>query len=414
MNRKRKFNELYKGVFKNDKKSCLIDLKPLDQKRHIEKELNQKKEIYDQKNLNNFPKEDANTKFPYKNKNRLGINLRVAKNLGFGSFFRKVREEIVDIFLSKQEFISFEGLINSNSINDLFNFRDSTTKNFVEKEIINLDNTSKKENVIRNPQSYYNIANKTTEIIKREEEIGMNIINDDEEILYEDECETIYKKNKLSHHNNISSRKIQFYYDLNNNNNNNNSNYNNNHNFTDPHIAKMLEVGSNEHANNFFSLTNLNNLSELKKFNKMNNSSSNNILAEIGNVSDMSLGSNNFAFDKNNESNNIGNLSNFSRGSSNNFIANNFNQFIPINNKNSQFMTNKNLIEMDENYTDRNYGLFKMRQHLNNKMSNHHKHLLVSDENSVVGDNEELLAMKAIKQATIRGPLSNITNKFED
>ena len=36
--RKRKFNELYKGVFKNDKKSCLIDLKPLDRKREVEKE----------------------------------------------------------------------------------------------------------------------------------------------------------------------------------------------------------------------------------------------------------------------------------------------------------------------------------------------------------------------------------------
>ena len=31
MNRKRKHNELYKGVFKNDKKSCLVDLKPKEE-----------------------------------------------------------------------------------------------------------------------------------------------------------------------------------------------------------------------------------------------------------------------------------------------------------------------------------------------------------------------------------------------
>ena len=135
MNRKRKFNELYKGVFKNDKKSCLIDLKPLDKKRELEKEPINKKDPEDSRNLNNFQKEEYNSKLANKNKNRLGINLRVAKNLGFGSFFRKVREEISDIFLSKEEYISFEGLINSNSVNDLFNFRDSTSKNFVDKEI---------------------------------------------------------------------------------------------------------------------------------------------------------------------------------------------------------------------------------------------------------------------------------------
>ena len=36
MNRKRKINELYKGVFKNDKKSCMVDLKPLDRKRELD------------------------------------------------------------------------------------------------------------------------------------------------------------------------------------------------------------------------------------------------------------------------------------------------------------------------------------------------------------------------------------------
>ena len=32
MNRKKKINDLFKGGFRNDKKSCLIDLKPLEDK----------------------------------------------------------------------------------------------------------------------------------------------------------------------------------------------------------------------------------------------------------------------------------------------------------------------------------------------------------------------------------------------
>lgn len=388
MNRKRKFNELYKGVFKNDKKSCLIDLKPLDKKRELEKEQINKKDQEDPRILNNFQKEEYNSKLANKNKNRLGINLRVAKNLGFGSFFRKVREEISDIFLSKEEYISFEGMINSNSINDLFNFRDSTSKNFVDKEIINLENSSKKENMHRNPQSYANLQNNTTEIIKRQEDIGMSIINDEEdEIVYEDECETIYKKRKLPQnvHNlqNLikasSNEKFQFYYD-----------------------NSMNHQNENQHEieKDSFNLSNLNNLMNLKQLNKRNN---------LNNMSNMV----NFQYEKILDKGsyfNLGNMTNFSNLSrGNNIASDKFNQFIPTNSKHSKLMTNRNILDVEE---DPSLFLYKMKQHP--RMNKIPGHLLLSEDDSILRDNSDILGLKAIKQVNNRGPLSNITNNFED
>jgi hypothetical protein len=388
MNRKRKFNEIYKGVFKNDKKSCLIDLKPLDKKRELEKEPINKKDQEDTRNLNNFQKEEYNSKLANKNKNRLGINLRVAKNLGFGSFFRKVREEISDIFLSKEEYISFEGLINSNSVNDLFNFRDSTSKNFIDKEIINLENTSKKENMHRNPQSYANLPNNTTELVKRQEDIGMSIINDEEdEIVYEDECETIYKKRKLPQNlqnlQNLkkasSNQKFQLYYD----------------NSMNPQNENQHEIEKDS-----FNLSNLNSMINLKQLNKRNN---------LNKMSNMV----NFHYEKildKGENFNLGNMTNFSNLSrGNNIASSNFNQFIPTNSKHSKLMTNRNILDIED---DPNVLFYKMKQHTRtNKIPGH---LLLSEDDSIVGDNIDILGLKAIKQVNNRGPLSNIINNFQD
>lgn len=372
MNRKRKFNELYKGVFKNDKKSCLIDLKPLDKKREVERDLNNKIEKGDGKNFNNISKEEHNSKIPNKNRNRLGINLRVAKNLGFGSFFKKTREEIVDIFMSKDELISFEGLINSNNINDLFNYRDSTSKNFIDKEIHHLENTSKKENVVRNPQSYNNIANRTTELIKRQEDVGMTIINDeDEEILYEDECETIYKKRKIPQA--LSNHKIHFYYDEN--------------------AQVNYENEQEDDRRNYF------NLGNLKNFNSLKNSNMN--MSNLMNLRNLPN------FDGLNELNNAGiNFSNLSRGNvSSNTNTTTFNQFIPTNSKNAQMMANKSLLDLD----DENFALYKLKQYpKKNKVTN----LLLTEDNPSTSDHQDNTGLRAIKQA-IRGPLSNIINNYD-
>jgi hypothetical protein len=144
MNRKRKHNELYKGVFKNDKKSCLVDLKPKEEVRNMIIEAKQNIDV-------NIPKQ----------KKTLDLNLKVSKNLRFGTYFQKLREDIVDIFTQEEEYISFDGLLNFNKINDLFNFRETV----LNSEPSNIHTTENK--------NYY-----------------------EDEILYEDENETIIKRKK--------------------------------------------------------------------------------------------------------------------------------------------------------------------------------------------------------------------------
>jgi hypothetical protein len=145
MNRKRKHNELYKGVFKNDKKSCLVDLKPREEVKNmiLEEKENQ---------CENYPRQ----------RKTLDLNLKVAKNLKFGTYFTKLREEIVDIFTQDDEYISFDGLFSFNKINDLFNFREAPNT-----EPSNIMTTTE------NKQSYYQ-----------------------DEIIYEDENQTIIKRKK--------------------------------------------------------------------------------------------------------------------------------------------------------------------------------------------------------------------------
>jgi hypothetical protein len=149
MNRKRKNNELYKGVFKNDKKGCIVDLKPKD-------------EINQQILIEPREKENTNINIP-RQKKTLDLNLRVAKNMKFGTYFQKLRDEIVDIFIQEDEYISFEGLFNFQKVNDLFNFRETSP----DMEPINIQTTE-------------------------------NRICYEEEVLYQDENETIIKRKKTT------------------------------------------------------------------------------------------------------------------------------------------------------------------------------------------------------------------------
>ena len=107
---------------------------------------------------------------------------------------------------------------------------------------------------------------------------------------------------------------------------------------------------------------------------------------------------------------NLGNMTNFSNLSrGNNITSGNFNQFIQTNSKHSKLMTNRNILDIEE---DPSLLFYKMKQHP--KMNKIPGHLLLSEDDSILGENSDILGLKAIKQVNNRGPLSNITNNFED
>ena len=124
MNRKRKINDLYKGVFKNNKKSNLIDLKPFQEQNELEND-----------SKNNY---ELKTKFKYENNlndNEIHVNqkLKVAKNLGFGNYFQRLRKRIIDIFLDDKELISYENMFKQKEVLELFNIKNSVKDNYQEK-----------------------------------------------------------------------------------------------------------------------------------------------------------------------------------------------------------------------------------------------------------------------------------------
>lgn len=122
MNRKRKINDLYKGVFKNNKKSNLIDLKPFQEQNESEND-----------SKNNY---QLKTKFKYENnENEINVNakLKVAKNLGFGNYFQRLRKRIIDIFLDDKELISYENMFKQKEVLELFNIKNSVKDNNEEK-----------------------------------------------------------------------------------------------------------------------------------------------------------------------------------------------------------------------------------------------------------------------------------------
>jgi hypothetical protein len=226
MHRKRKFNELLnKGVFKNDKKSCMIDLKPLDQK------LNQHEKPREKRNdINNNQMEirqyEEIIKMNQNNKKVDAKDFKVGKNLGFGSFFKNLREEIVEVFLAKDDLISFEGLFNSAYINDLFNFpqnRDSKNKPFINKgnnvittESYHGPNSSIDEEKQKGLMNYLTRVNVGNKILEKNSTFNRSTteeaIEEGEEIvLYEDENETIIKRRKSKTHIPIHHQQQPFY-----------------------------------------------------------------------------------------------------------------------------------------------------------------------------------------------------------
>jgi hypothetical protein len=123
MNRKRKINDLYKGVFKNNKKSNLIDLKPFQENNEI-------KEFED-----NSKKYEVKTKFKYENlqktkEKHINAKLKVAKNLGFGNYFQRLRKRIIDIFLDDKDLISYENMFKQKEVRELFNIKNSVQNDY--------------------------------------------------------------------------------------------------------------------------------------------------------------------------------------------------------------------------------------------------------------------------------------------
>jgi hypothetical protein len=184
MNKKRKLNELYKGVFKNDKKSCIVDLMPLDKKQENK---NNKHDPEVEENNSKIVSKLTKPNSHLENKTRgLNVSLKVNKNVGFGTYFKTLREEIVDIFSAKDDYISFEGLINSNLINDLFNGNnhESTTKDRRNVTVVNDLNENESASV----------KYRQLEASKFDEEM----FEGEEEILFENETETIFKRKKVT------------------------------------------------------------------------------------------------------------------------------------------------------------------------------------------------------------------------
>ena len=97
------------GIVNNfNKKSCLVDLKPLEEQKNRE---------YLQIADNNHLKSSIDNQSKSHR-----VNIRIAKNYGFGLYFQNLREEILDKFLNYDEYISFDGLFKFQSLPDLFNF----------------------------------------------------------------------------------------------------------------------------------------------------------------------------------------------------------------------------------------------------------------------------------------------------
>jgi hypothetical protein len=163
MNKKRKHAELYKGVFKNDKKSCLVDLKPL-----VGVNRNNPEEVRENK------ENRSDNVLPEVKKKTLEPTLKVSRNYRFGSYFKKLREEIVETFLSEDDLVSFESLFNFSQINELFNYKESV--------------------LTKQPSSENNLP-----YVSFTNNLNYDLPTAGEEvILYEDENETILKRKKTT------------------------------------------------------------------------------------------------------------------------------------------------------------------------------------------------------------------------
>ena len=193
MNRKKKINDLFKGGFRNDKKSCLIDLKPLEDKCEGKRRDYSNCGRHSLEHFSNYPqisKEKTSI-----HKEQIAVNIKVAKNLGFGTFFQKLREEIVDVFLSKDEMISLDKMFNQKGVNDLFNFKESKQLPMM-KENIPLNSLSI-------PKPFIGLGSVSDANVNFFDQPTATY--EKEEILYEDEESTIFKRKKTkSKMNNMS------------------------------------------------------------------------------------------------------------------------------------------------------------------------------------------------------------------
>ena len=190
MNRKKKINELCKGLFKNNKSSRLIDLKPLEDENFKSKKDNIIDISYS-KNKNKFIENDFGENNNPKN---FKINIKVAKNMGFGSYFKKIRQDIVEKFKLNDELINNKYMSYNDEIKDLFNINNSNSKNSNYYE-----NTNKniKYDFSKNNSTNSNILTENfNNYIKYENNnILNNINNQKDELIYQNnETELKWKK----------------------------------------------------------------------------------------------------------------------------------------------------------------------------------------------------------------------------
>ena len=142
-NKKNRKNKNLGGINYN-KKSCLVDLKPLDEQKNKE-------------TLQNYDNDHFKTSNENVSKS-LKVNIRIAKNYGFGLYFQNLREDIIDKFLNYDEYISFDGLFKFQSLSDLFNFNKDKTAPTTESSL-NLNNIlnltqSKSKNILNNHNNF--------------------------------------------------------------------------------------------------------------------------------------------------------------------------------------------------------------------------------------------------------------------
>jgi hypothetical protein len=190
MNRKKKINELCKGLFKNNKSSRLIDLKPLEDENFKSKKDNIIDISYS-KNKNKFIENDFGENNNPKN---FKINIKVAKNMGFGAYFKKIRQDIVEKFKLNDELINNKYMSYNDEIKDLFNINNSNSKNSNYYE-----NTNKniKYDFSKNNSTNSNILTENfNNYIKYENNnILNNINNQKDELIYQNnETELKWKK----------------------------------------------------------------------------------------------------------------------------------------------------------------------------------------------------------------------------
>ena len=60
----------------------------------------------------------------------INAKLKVAKNLGFGNYFQRLRKRIIDIFLDDKDLISYENMFKQKEVRELFNIKNSVQNDY--------------------------------------------------------------------------------------------------------------------------------------------------------------------------------------------------------------------------------------------------------------------------------------------